>query len=227
LRSQLRSQVFYLCLHQTLSMNLVFDIGANSGQNIDLFKSKFKKVIAFEPNPKLYESLLNYFSDENVIVDNRALSNKEEIKEFRISNMDVLSTFSEDWINNGRFAGHYKWNEFVEVQTTTLNSIINEFGIPDYIKIDVEGYEYEVLLSFSMLLENTIISFEWSEEQKEKIESILKHLSDLGYTNYSFTHADKVLFDEEIDWKQLENLNLIEKLVPKRKQWWGMIYVKK
>jgi len=223
----LRSQVFYLCLHQTLSMNLVFDIGANSGQNIDLFKSKFKKVIAFEPNPKLYESLLNYFSDENVIVDNRALSNKEEIKEFRISNMDVLSTFSEDWINNGRFAGHYKWNEFVEVQTTTLNSIINEFGIPDYIKIDVEGYEYEVLLSFSMLLENTIISFEWSEEQKEKIESILKHLSDLGYTNFSFTHADKVLFDEEIDWKQLENLNLIEKLVPKRKQWWGMIYVKK
>jgi hypothetical protein len=83
------------------------------------------------------------------------------------------------------------------------------------------------LTSLTKLLENTIISFEWAEEQKNKIEQTIKYLFNLGYKKFSYTEADKILMDVEIDWRTIDKLNLIENLDDQRKDKWGMIYVKK
>lgn len=208
-------------------MNLVFDIGSNVGTTVEFFSQKADKVIGFEPNPRLVEILREKFNNRNVIIDSRGLSNEIGEKKFRIANADTISTFSEDWVNNSRFTGGYSWNEGIIVETTTLDSVIEQYGFPDYIKIDVEGYELEVLTSLTKLLENTIISFEWAEEQKNKIEKTIKYLFNLGYKKFSYTEADKILMDVEIDWRTIDKLNLIENLDDQRKDKWGMIYVKK
>jgi len=208
-------------------MNLVFDIGSNVGTTVEFFSQKANKVIGFEPNPRLVEILRKRFNNRNVIIDSRGLSNEIGEKKFRIANADTISTFSEDWVNNSRFTGGYSWNEGIIVDTTTLDSVIEQYGTPDYIKIDVEGYEFEVLTSLTKLLENTIISFEWAEEQKNKIEQTIKYLFNLGYKKFSYTEADKILMDVEIDWRTIDKLNLIENLDDQRKDKWGMIYVKK
>ena len=184
-------------------------------------------MIGFEPNPRLVEILRKRFNNRNVIIDSRGLSNEIGEKKFRIANADTISTFSEDWVNNSRFTGGYSWNEGIIVDTTTLDSVIEQYGTPDYIKIDVEGYEFEVLTSLTKVLENTIISFEWAEEQKNKIEQTIKYLFNLGYKKFSYTEADKILMDVEIDWRTIDKLNLIENLDDQRKDKWGMIYVKK
>ena len=44
---------------------------------------------------------------------------------------------------------------------------------------------------------------------------------------FGYTESDKILFDEEIDWKEYKHFDFIESLVPDRKERWGMIYVKK
>jgi len=208
-------------------MNLVFDIGSNVGTTVEFFSQKANKVIGFEPNPRLVEILRRRFNNRNVIIDSRGLSNEIGEKKFRIANADTISTFSEDWVNNSRFTGGYSWNEGIIVDTTTLDSVIEQYGTPDYIKIDVEGYEFEVLTSLTKVLENTIISFEWAEEQKNKIEQTIKYLFNLGYKKFSYTEADKILMDVEIDWRTIDKLNLIENLDDQRKDKWGMIYVKK
>ena len=208
-------------------MNLVFDVGSNVGTTVEFFSQKANKVIGFEPNPRLVEILREKFNNRNVIIDSRGLSNEIGEKKFRIANADTISTFSEDWVNNSRFTGGYSWNEGIIVETTTLDSVIEQYGTPDYIKIDVEGYEFEVLTSLTKLLENTIISFEWAEEQKNKIEQTIKYLFNLGYEKFSYTEADKILMDVEIDWRTIDKLNLIENLDDQRKDKWGMIYVKK
>jgi FkbM family methyltransferase len=208
-------------------MNLVFDVGSNVGTTVEFFSQKANKVIGFEPNPRLVEILRRRFNNRNVIIDSRGLSNEIGEKKFRIANADTISTFSEDWVNNSRFTGGYSWNEGIIVETTTLDSVIEQYGTPDYIKIDVEGYEFEVLTSLTKVLENTIISFEWAEEQKNKIEQTIKYLFNLGYKKFSYTEADKILMDVEIDWRTIDKLNLIENLDDQRKDKWGMIYVKK
>lgn len=208
-------------------MKLVFDIGSNIGTTIEFFSHRANKVVGFEPNPTLFQRLKQRFENRNVILDPRGLSNEVGYKIFRIANADTISTFSDDWVNNSRFTGDYIWNEGITVETTTLDSVIEQYGIPDYIKIDVEGHEFEVLTSFTKLLENTVISFEWAEEQKNKIEQTINYLHNLGYENYSYTEADKIQLSDEINWRTINELNLIENLDSQRKDKWGMVYVKK
>lgn len=208
-------------------MNLVFDIGANMGQTVNIFIDEAEKVIAFEPNPKLVSHLKNRFEKDNVIVDNRGISTKVGVQNFNISNYHFLSTFSNDWISNSRFNNIYSWDDVVVVQTTTLDNIIDEYGTPDYIKIDVEGYEYEILTAFTKLLDNTILSFEWAEEQKNKIIETVNYLFNLGYNKFYFTEGDEIMFNNQINWDFYDRFEFFSSLEEERKEKWGMIYIKK
>jgi FkbM family methyltransferase len=210
-------------------MNLIFDIGAHLGSTVKIFtKKKAGRIIAFEPNPLLVDNLREVFKNNNVTVDTRGLSNEIGTKIFNVSYADSLSTFSQDWIHNSRFSDTITWDTQVEVETTTLDNVIEEYGIPDYVKIDVEGYEYEVLSSLTKFLPDTLFAFEWAEETKDKIYLILEHVYNLGYKSFGYTEEDKVLFDGEIDWVEYQEfLKTVESFQPKRKIRWGMIYFKK
>lgn len=208
-------------------MNLVFDIGSNIGRTAEIFKSHFDKVICFEPTPNLVQSLESRFKyDENVIIDSRAISHQNGTQIFNIANANTISTFSEEWINNSRFTGDYEWKEKLLVKTITLSQAILEYGVPDYIKIDTEGYEYEILTNFHELLPTTLFAFEWAEEQKDKIEKIMSHLFQLGYTQFAYTEGDPVLFEDQISWTHYEDFGFIPMLQKERKSLWGMIYFK-
>lgn len=208
-------------------MNLIFDIGANRGRTAEIFLNHAEKVISFEPNPNLVTYLKHRYPSSKLHVDNRAISHGRGTQEFKLANVDTISTLSTDWVENSRFTGEYRWDNSIMVETLTLSDAIAEYGIPDYIKIDTEGYEYEILTNFHELLPNTLLAFEWAEEQKEKIIKILKHLHNLGYNNFSYTEGDPVLFDSEISWTNFENFKIVETMDSNRKALWGMIYFKK
>jgi FkbM family methyltransferase len=207
-------------------IKLAFDIGANIGKTSDILKTVSDKVICFEANPGLISNLRKKFNNSNVTVDCRGISNKIGQQVFHICPTSAISTLSEDWINTSRFANTTMWNDKIEIDTTTLDNIIDEYGIPDYVKIDIEGHEHEALTSLTKVLNNTIFSFEWVEEHKSKIDDILKHLYKLGYNRFGVTEGDELLFDEQINWVSCEEFNLISSLDEKRKTRWGMIYFK-
>jgi FkbM family methyltransferase len=208
-------------------MKTAFDIGANIGQTIDTLYPYYERIVSFEANPNLVDRLKNKYKDNKIIIEGVGVSNKNEIKKFNFSKTDVISTFSEDWMKNSRFTDKYSWEHSILVNTITLDDIINKYGEPDFIKVDVEGYELEVFQGLSMLLENTYFAFEWAEEQYKKINEIIFHVKKIGYKKFSFTYQDKLLHSNEVKWDDWEKLKIHDDIDVNRKDKWGMIYFKK
>jgi len=207
---------------------LVFDIGANNGSSAHYLLTQSEKVICFEPNILLAEQLKLDFKDKNVIISTKGLSNKVETKTFYISNMGgVLSTFAREWMEQSRFTGKGKWDTNLTVETTTLDIAIEQYGIPNFIKIDVEGYEYEVFQGLTTLLENTLFGFEWAEEMFGNVQKIVEYVKQLGYNSFAFTYGDNLKEIEKLQFKDWSELNIHNDIKPQRKTAWGMIYFKK
>lgn len=124
--------------------DLVFDIGANSGDMTEIFLSLGAKVICVEPNPKCIKVLKRRFNgNKRVTLIEKGVSYGEGILPFYVNEaMDGMSTFSKKWKRN---FSKEKWSKPIEVPVTTINKLIKEFGIPKLIKIDVEGFEFQVL----------------------------------------------------------------------------------
>jgi FkbM family methyltransferase len=155
---------------------LCFDVGANVGNRIEPMLQIGAKVIAVEPQKKCIEILQKKFGDRITIVT-KGLSEKEEVKEFYISDASTISSFSKEWIDKvkeTRFK-YYAWNKVEKVEMTTLDNLINQYGLPAFIKIDVEGYELEVLSGLSKKVK--FISYEYTvPEQTNKAVACLQKL---------------------------------------------------
>ena len=147
--------------------NLVFDIGANKGDTVnDFFKEGYKKVVAVEPIPQFADLLNSRFRDKNFVLVPKAQSSYEGEIDFYLNVQEsTLCTVSKEWINESRFTPNYDWHkEPIKVECTTLDRLIDEFGEPNLIKIDVENHEHEVLKGLTKNICSEI-KFEWQEEK--------------------------------------------------------------
>ena len=141
--------------------DLCFDVGANLGNRVAPLLTLGAKVVAVEPQEYCYK-YLEYKFGKKIQIVNKGLDEADSIQDFNISKHNVYSSFSTDWINSvkdGRFKG-VDWDEVIKVKMTTLDNLIAEFGLPDFIKIDVEGYELKVLKGLSRPVK--MISFEFT-----------------------------------------------------------------
>jgi len=213
----------------TSTKKLAFDIGANRGDTTAELLTQYNKVVCFEPTPSLQSHLQQRFQNSNVEIVNKGLANSEGIKTFFISDTwgGVLSTLAENWKTKSRFVNVGNWHEQVSIQTTTLDKAIEYYGIPDFIKIDVEGYEYEVIQGLTKLLDNTLFGFEWTEELFTDAENIIEYVQNLGYRQFSYTFEDKILNLDSLIFKEWLDLDIHININQHRKTMWGMIYFKK
>ncbi|MGY3211676.1 FkbM family methyltransferase [Mucilaginibacter sp. HD30] len=124
-----------------------FDIGANMGNRVEPFLLLGAKVIAVEPQQDCIAFLTKKFGKKIAIVQ-KGVGEIKGIKSFYVSNVSPMSSFSEEWISSvkdDRF-NMYTWAaQPVDMEMTTLDELIALYGLPAFIKIDVEGYELEVL----------------------------------------------------------------------------------
>jgi FkbM family methyltransferase len=145
--------------------DLCFDVGSNLGNRIDPLLQIEAKVLAVEPQKSCYEFLTSKYGNRIILVT-KGLGDKEEVKQFYISNVSTNSSFSEEWINAvkaERFK-EYRWDDVTEIEMTTLDKLILEYGVPVFIKIDVEGYELEVLKGLNTPI--NLISFEYTTPEQ-------------------------------------------------------------
>lgn len=182
--------------------DIFFDVGANDGNRIEPLINQGYKIIGVEPQEDCIKFLKAKFGDKIILVP-KGLGKIVEKRTMHIAYNNVLSSFSEDFINatnaSGRFK-EYNWKGKQEVEITTLDILIAEYGKPKFIKIDVEGFEYEVLNGLSEPIEN--ISFEYTiPERKQCLLNCIDRIVELsGQNQVKFNYS----IGESMEWA-LEN----------------------
>ncbi len=169
---------------------LVFDVGANIGTKAATFlQHGAGRVVCFEPQPHCAEAIRRtYAQTSGILVVEKGLSAQEGMMTLSIcSQADTISTFSDRW-KTGRFSD-YRWDYEVDVTVTTLEAMIQEFGRPAFCKIDVEGYEYEVLSGLKSLI--PCVSVEFTREGFDDAERCVRYLDSLGYQEYNVTLGEE------------------------------------
>ena len=128
--------------------NVIFDVGCNIGMNAVLFNqfSSVNKIYLFEPNISalslaVENSILNGFS-EKIRIFNYCISNENnKILKFYSVLEGAAGSLHRDFSHTAN-----DLNSFYDVRTITIDKICeDENVIPDLIKVDVEGHEYQVL----------------------------------------------------------------------------------
>jgi FkbM family methyltransferase len=158
--------------------DLVFDVGANVGDITALFLDIGARVVSVEPNPELAKLIRKR---HGVIVEAAALGAEVGEAELQLGTHHEHSTLSKDYqtVYSGRFSGT------VTVKVLTLDSLIAEYGEPAFVKIDVEGYESEVLRGLGHPVR--ALSFEFLRDVLDQTADSLAILDRLGSYSYRFS----------------------------------------
>ncbi len=168
--------------------DLVFDIGANYGNRIKPFIKLGARIIAVEPQ-KICTDFLKSMYGKKIKIVQKGIGAFEGYLEFYKSKNTALSTFSNTWIKKVKSTGRFEnfdWTEPEKVPITTLENLIMEFGQPEFIKIDVEGFEFEVLSTLNFPIKN--LSFEYAVP--ENLDSLIKIIQLLNtLENYNFNYC--------------------------------------
>ena len=179
----------------------ILDIGANIGLHSMTFSKMADNitVIAFEPQPKTFRTLLKNITQNNlnnIIPLNLAISNSSNIVDFYVMSDDAYSSLID--------TGRKELTEKIKTITTTVDGLLGNTRV-DFVKIDVEGLELNVLHSLSLLIQkNKPVIF--CEIYKGKIElynpnDTINFLVNLGYRSYRVIEGDLV----ELNSNELHN----------------------
>lgn len=168
--------------------DLVFDIGANIGENTRLFASLGARVVAVEPlahcAPAIAPQATQAVSD--VRLEQCAIGRQAGTLELAVCSRALdVSSASQAWMDTMQRTGRARgpWDERVLVPVSTLDALITRHGLPSFIKVDVEGYEAEVLRGLSQRVSS--ISVEVHRATLELSLDCLERLCELGFARFA------------------------------------------
>jgi FkbM family methyltransferase len=174
--------------------DLVFDVGAHLGDRSMAFAALGARVIALEPQPRIARWLHRLAGrHERIVVRAEAVGARPGVAPLAISRRNpTVSTLSESWratvaSGNPGFDA-VRWDESVEVPVVTLDGLIDSYGVPSFCKIDVEGYEAEVLAGLSQPL--AALSVEFVSGQLEVATACVQRLRELGAYRFNAVRGE-------------------------------------
>jgi len=181
--------------------SLVFDIGAHVGDRIASFRRLGARVVAAEPQPAAMRALrLMFAKDPEIALEQAALGpGRGKVRLFLNTRNPTVSTVSPGFIAAAQGAPGWEgqqWDHAIDVPMLTLDDLIVRHGRPDFIKIDVEGHEAQVLAGLSQPV--PALSFEFTTIQRDIALDALAGVVRLG--NYGFNLS--IGEDHHLRWPQ-------------------------
>ena len=162
--------------------SLVFDVGANHGDKAAICRRLGARVVCVEPDPRTAGALRQRFADdESVVVVEAGLGRASGHFDLHLSPHTTRSSFVVERMK--LLGDDCRWDAVTRVPVTTLDALIARHGRPDFCKIDVEGYEPEVLSGLSQPL--PAIQFEFHGELLDDAAACLARLEGLGMRRFN------------------------------------------
>lgn len=204
---------------------MYFDIGANLGMWTLANINNTNKIITVEASPITYKNLVDRCKnvDKAILLNYAICNNAGEDITFYHSNCHTLSTINKDWLTSesSRFCNYSTFQE-IKCKTMTIDTLIQQYGVPDLIKIDVEGGEYECITSLTQKVD--LLCFEWAAEVNDITFKCLDHLTTLGFKEFYLQSGDNYVF-RPTEFYDLDKLkDMLNKTVVKVD--WGMLWCK-
>jgi FkbM family methyltransferase len=186
---------------------LLFDIGANAGGATAVGLAQGYKVIALEPAPRIFKTLVSsYIYNPMVVPLKYAASDTDNsvIDFYETLDTDALSTLNIEWLTADSMP--YKGFRYrtINVNTITIDKLAELYGEPNLIKIDVEGAEWRVLKG--MTKHHGELALEWTIQTLKEHEEQLDYLHSLGYKEFAPQYIVEHL-ERPTEWFSLEISN--------------------
>lgn len=164
--------------------DLAFDVGANIGERTDAMLSIGAKVVAFEPQPKCAREVRARAGSDRLTVVEAAVGASIGQAELHLTSTHGWASLKPDWQRSDDLG-------MLLVQVTTLDVEIARHGKPAFCKIDVEGFEAEVLKGLSVPLDALSIEYHCHEGGVRKIKDCLDILDRLGSYTFNLTGTEE------------------------------------
>ncbi|MEM6974139.1 MAG: FkbM family methyltransferase [Pseudomonadota bacterium] len=180
--------------------DLAFDIGAHVGDRTSVFRALGARVVTLEPQPLLMRALrLIHGRDAGVMLTEAACAATEGKIQLRINDANpTVSTASGAFITAADGAAGWEgqcWRDSITVPCTTLDALLAAHGEPGFVKIDVEGFEADVLAGLSRPL--PALSFEFTTIQREVALRCLERLALLGDYRFALSLGESHVFTRD------------------------------
>lgn len=176
---------------QFVALNsLVFDIGAHLGDRTASFLRLGASVVAIEPQPRVFRAmrLLHRRAPGLILLPCAVGKEVGEIILHLNTRNPTVATVAPDFIAAAKGAPEWAdevWESSVTVPVTTLDALITRYGFPDFVKLDVEGHEAEVLAGLSTAV--PALSFEFTTIQRHVAKNCVERLCALGTYRFNLS----------------------------------------
>ena len=202
---------------------LIFDIGANVG-NWAIANQKGNVVVSVEAAEDTFNTLKDTVKEyPNIIpVWNAVCYGDTPTVEFHHCEQNCVSTLNSDWINDpkSRFYNYCKYTTFA-VPRIGIDDLINKFGTPEYIKVDVEAAEDIVLKSLTTKVK--VVAFEWAAEMRDVAYRTIEHLCSIGFKSFHVQLEDEyTYFPQTYEYNSVSIVELLK--ITHDGGHWGMIF---
>jgi FkbM family methyltransferase len=169
---------------------LIFDIGLHHGQDTAYYLHLGYRVVGVDADPNLISQAKTTFATS--IAQDKLQLTWAAIAAEQGQEVDFVISESDEWNSVSRELAERRGpaKAVVRVSTRTLASLIDEFGVPHYCKIDIEGHDLIALQSMRgshSLPEFISVETECTGQRKLSEEEALQTLDELkalGYTRF-------------------------------------------
>ncbi|MES2603318.1 MAG: FkbM family methyltransferase [Pseudomonadota bacterium] len=188
--------------------DLCFDIGAHVGNRLRVWDALGARMVAVEPQPALLRCLQRFFGGKHhIVLVDQAIGAEPGNATLHISSRTpTVTTLSQQWIGDVKKDKSFnavEWDQQITVPVTTLDALIAVHGVPVFCKIDVEGFELEVLRGLTQPI--ATLSFEYIPASMAVALGCVERLEQLGRYEYNYSPGETHRL-QEVRWLNAQEM---------------------